>query len=83
MVTKELTGGALPSMPMRRQSQPARVSHSRTADGEEPGIELVGMSAALRPDAEWFVIEQVIAGGGAAPAGSAPETTCSPSMASP
>jgi hypothetical protein len=52
MVTKELTGGALPSMPMRRQSQPARVSHSRTADGEEPGIELVGMSAALRPDAE-------------------------------
>jgi hypothetical protein len=51
---------------------PLLVELSRAAEGEEPGIELVGIGAALRPDAEWFVIEQVIAGGGAARAGLSP-----------
>jgi hypothetical protein len=51
---------------------PLLVELSRTADGEEPGVELIGIGVALRPDVEWFVIEQVIAGGGAARAGLIP-----------
>jgi hypothetical protein len=51
---------------------PLLVELSRTAEGEEPGVELVGIGVALRPDAEWFVVEQVIAGGGAERAGLAP-----------
>lgn len=51
---------------------PLLVELSRAAEGEEPGIDLVGIGAALRPDVEWFVVDQVIAGGGAARAGLTP-----------
>jgi hypothetical protein len=51
---------------------PLLVELSRTAEGEEPGVELVGIGVALRPDVEWFVVDQVIAGGGAARAGLIP-----------